>query len=314
MSAVPVLRRRSLVALNPACRHGTGAARWTTVQRDVVARFDADLVETDAAARWTGSVGAALDAGVRVFIAAGGDGTVNALLNALLDARRPVPLGEVTLGAVGLGSSNDFHKPFAEVLGRVPVRLRTASARDVGCALYVDEQGVEHQRAFLVSASIGVTAAANAFFNDGDRLLRALKRSWVGGAIAWAALRTIARHRSLPAILRMPTGERNTELTNLSVMKSPWLSGSFSYDTPVEPSSGRFAINLCEHMGRWALLRTLAGLARGRFLGRAGTHHWSEPEVEVEAARPFDLELDGEVVRARRVRFSLWPERIQVCR
>jgi diacylglycerol kinase family enzyme len=66
-------------------------------------------------------------------------------------------------------------------------------------------------------------------------------------------------------------------------------------------------------MGRWALLRALVGLVRGRRPGRAGTHQWSEPEVEVQAARPFDLEVDGEVVRARRVRFSLWPEQIQVC-
>jgi diacylglycerol kinase family enzyme len=314
MSLIPLTRERSLVALNPASRHGAGAERWRRVCQAVAERFDAEVVETDEQSHWSAQVGAALDSGVRNFIAAGGDGTVNALLNALAGAKRSVPLREVTLGAVGLGSSNDFHKPFAEIVQGIPVRLGAAAARDVGRARYLDDAGVERERLFLVSASIGITATANAFFNGGDWLLRCLKARWVGGAIAYAALRTIALCQGVHATLRTAGAELSTDFANLSVMKSPYLSGSFKYDTPVDPASGLFAINLCEDLGRLGLLRTLFHLARGRFLGRAGTRHAMLPELEIVPTRTIDLELDGEVVRARRVRFDLLPAGIRVCR
>jgi diacylglycerol kinase family enzyme len=35
--------------------------------------------------------------------------------------------------------------------------------------------------------------------------------------------------------------------------------------------------------------------------------------MSVELERPADLELDGEIVRARRVEFDLLPERLSVC-
>jgi diacylglycerol kinase (ATP) len=305
---------RALVALNPASHHGAGASRWNRASARVTEQFDAAIVETDTGSAWRKQVGQSLAEGVRVFIAAGGDGTINALLNAVARSWPSVSLGQLTLGAVGLGSSNDFHKPYGEMVAGIPVRLGEASPRDVGRARYLDADGVERERLFLISGSIGVTAAANAFFNDGDALLRALKPRWVGGAIVYAAMRTIAVARGWRATLRMPAIETVTDLANLSVMKTPYLSGSFSYDTPVAPASGLFAVNLCEHMGRVGLLKTLMGLARGRFKGRPGTRHWAVPELEVESSRPFDLELDGEVVSARRVRFDLLPERIGVCR
>jgi diacylglycerol kinase family enzyme len=305
----------ALIVLNPMARHGSAGRRFSRVRPLLEERFRTKLVETDPGQAWRAAVKTALEEGIRIFIAAGGDGTVGAVASALVAERRSVPLGEVHLGAVGLGSSNDFHKPVQTRYGGVPLRLSmgTAAPQDLPRVLYTDETSVQREAIFVVSASLGATAAANAFFNRGDALLRGLKRGWVGGAILYAALRTIARHRNLRARLRFPAEERETALSNLSILKTPYLSGSFSYDTPIDPAGGRVAVNLCEAMGRWGLVRALAGLARGRFLGRPGTRHWMAESLEVELDAASDLELDGEVVRARRLRIDVLPERIWVC-
>src|SRR5437016_2873987 len=95
----------TLVVLNPNAHGGrarqlwhriTRPAGWTVVDRD-----------------YSGAVSSAVHNGERSFVAAGGDGTVNALLNAIVACENRPPLEEFTLGAVGLGSSNDFHKPGA---------------------------------------------------------------------------------------------------------------------------------------------------------------------------------------------------------
>ncbi|MGC1386995.1 MAG: diacylglycerol kinase family protein [Steroidobacteraceae bacterium] len=299
--------RRALVLLNPNARRGRGRSRYTAVKAAIDQVFDARVVETEPTGN-DGPIRAALDDGIRTFIAAGGDGTVNAVIDALVRLRGPIALEDLTLGAVGLGSSNDAHKPLEREIAGIPVRIDAPHAvpRDVGMARW---DGGE--RAFLVSASVGVTAAANALFNREDSVLRLLKHWWVDGAIIWAAVRTIATWRNLSATLIVHETSSTIALTHLGVAKTPWLAGGLHYDTPVEP--GRFAVNLCEGMGRLRTISTLAALARGRFVGLPGTRSWSAPRASVVLEEPCDLELDGEIFRASRVSFDLLRERIRLC-
>jgi hypothetical protein len=126
----------------------------------------------------------AIQAGEREFISAGGDGTVNALVNALASMLGPEELRNVTVGALGLGSSNDFHKPYTHTIHGFPARIDfdRARPRDAGCLSFDS-----CRRFFLVNASAGVTANANAFFNGPDTGLRLLKSVSTAAAISYAA-------------------------------------------------------------------------------------------------------------------------------
>ena len=134
-----------------------------------------------------------------VVVAAGGDGTVHAVLNALIDPATDRPRGGAALGGIGLGSSNDFHKPMAAErrLGPVPARVArdAASCVDVGKARLVHPDGTQSTRYFLLNASVGIVAAGNAYFNDGSGLVRWLKRRNTEAAIMYAALVNIVRYR-----------------------------------------------------------------------------------------------------------------------
>jgi diacylglycerol kinase family enzyme len=308
-------RPAALVLLNRHARGGGAATAWESVRRSVEERFRVTVDGCGSCEDNLAAVGRAATEGARVFLAAGGDGTVNALLNALLAADGTRPLGEVVLGAIGLGSSNDFHKPGGATLGEWPCRIDAARARprDVGLATITEPGGRTFRRAFLVSASLGVTAEANAFFNGKDPIVRALKRRWTAGAIAYAALRTISRFRNLEGAVTIDGTPERVPITNLSVLKTPFLSGGLRFDTPVLPDDGLFAVNLCAGMGRWGAVRALADLARGRFAGRPNCRHWRSPRVAVAMDRDAWLELDGEVTVASRVRFAIGPERIPVC-
>jgi diacylglycerol kinase (ATP) len=301
----------ALVLVNPRAGGGRGRARLGSAWPAIASRFEPRAVALDDRGCWRDVVDAALAAGVRHFVAAGGDGTVGALANALWTARAPVPLPLVTLGAVGLGSSNDFHKPVRSRVGGVPVRLGTPQERDLARVCWVDESGTARQRVFLVSASLGLTAAANAFFNEGGGLVRLLRRRWTSAAILYAAVRTILRGRGVQLELYLPGRHEQVCAASLGVLKTPHLAGGLVFDTPV--ARGGLAVNLVEDRGRLETLRTLAALARGRFAGRRGSRHWSVRQLGVAAARPLLLEIDGEVVRARRAFFDVLPERIGAC-
>ncbi len=308
-----IARPPCLVLLNPAAGGGRGRARWERVRDAVDAVCRERVVETDLAGEWRSAIRGALEDGTRLFIAAGGDGTVSALADAL--ARGPVPLGECTLGAVGLGSSNDFHKPFTRTVAGVPLRIAPSGDwRDVCVARYTAPDGRPHSRCFLISASVGVVAEANAFFNDGDAAQRWLRTRWTGAAIVRAAIRTISTYANIAVRLRSARGSRAAAVTSLSVSKTAYVSGMFRFGESVAPDDGLLAAHLCEGMSRVEALRALADLARGRFEGRPKRRHWKAPRVALAACEPVALELDGEVVRASRVTFGVLREQVKLCR
>lgn len=256
-------------------------------------------------------------AGERDFVAAGGDGTVHALLNALLTVLPGEKARECRLGAIGLGSSNDFHKPWRpwQSVEGIPFRLDFARStfRDVGVAT-LDPEGPARTRWFLLNASLGLTAEANAWFNSGNRTMSLLKRHSSSLAIAWATLRTILLAKNIDADVR--TGVRissHLRLTNLAVVKSPHVSGSLSFGGFPVYDTGTFRVYLSCQLGILGRLRLLMYLLHGSFPGGARHTSWDTKDLIVWSDAPFRVETDGEVARARSVKFSVFPQYLQVC-
>jgi len=278
--------------------------------------FRPTLVTGDAeGGPWRAEVRAALARGVRLFIAAGGDGTAHALLNALADSPQRPPLETLVLGAVGLGSSNDLHKPARRCVDGVPLRLDAthAAPRDIVRCRYADASD-PHEELLLISASLGLTACANARFSADNVAARWLRHASTGAAIAWAAARTLATHRNLPARLRIDGGaSKSVALSSLSVLKTEWLSGRLHYGHAVDPVSGDFDVALAEGLGRTGLLIDMLALLRGRFDGRPGHRRLRARSLEVALDFAAPLEIDGEIRRAREIRFDMFAERIRLC-
>jgi diacylglycerol kinase family enzyme len=308
-----------LIIANATANAGRGAERWAAVERELRARrvvFEARL--TASATEADEVVRSAIAAGERVIVAAGGDGTMNGVLNALMDPATDRPRGDVAFGAIGLGSSNDFHKPFAaeRTIAGVPARVSSTEvrARDVGKAVSRLPGGGVRTRYFLLNASLGAVAQANAFFNAGDRVLRWLKPRSVEAAILYAALATIARGPRLRLALSLDGGpEETVTVSTMGILKSVHFAGGMRYDTKVTPDDGMFDVNLWERMGRVRLVRTMVSLYGGRFTGLPGARCLRARAVRIVPEPPVHLELDGEVSEVERAELSVLPGVLHVC-
>ena len=303
------------MVLNPGCNYGTGRRRWEAVRsglRDRIGAFE--VRSTERPDEVEPIIREERARGTRFFIAAGGDGTVNLLADVL------VRLGakDAVLGGVGLGSSNDFHKPFRaeDYIAGMPVRVDRgrAVASDVIRVEYAGLDEVKHVRHCLLNASIGITAEANAFFNSRTRFIKLLQRVSVNLAITWTAVRGVLAFRDVPVALSVDAGPRQQlPITNLGVLKRHHFAGSLSYDTPVAPDSGTVAVNYCYDLNLFERLTTLAALGKGRFRGRNKTVSVEAREVRIRSEQEFALELDGETVRAKTADFTVVPRAIGVC-
>jgi len=307
-----------IICLNPQSAGGKGAERWAIAHALLHRRgIRGTVISTRNYEELRKVVREAHGHGEHHFVAAGGDGSVNALLNALMNVVPEAIRSEVALGAIGLGSSNDFHKPYNPegMIDKFPIRIdfEGSTPRDVG-VLCFNENGTMTTRYFLINASIGLTAVANHLFNVPDRLLQALKRTNTGLAIAYAALRTIVLYKDLNVTVQESEGaKRDVHLTNLNILKSPHVSGSLTYPVKSNYEGELFNCYLAWMMGIADRLRLLTSLTHGRIPPSNKLEHWTCPGLAISSSTPFAVEFDGEVITTTEARFSLLPRHLRVC-
>jgi diacylglycerol kinase (ATP) len=306
-----------IILLNPHAGGGTALEKWRRVSAILPPiREKAEFCFLDAHTAPDEIVKSGVLRGDNHFLAAGGDGTVNTALNAIMHL--PDSLRDrVILGAIGLGSSNDFHKPgdAGHMVEGVPVRLdfQRPAWHDVGNVL-IHHNGHSSSHYFLINASAGITARGNALFNNPGPMLAWLKRTSTPMAILYAALRAISVHENLPCTIAIQGGDPvPVNLTNIGIVKNPHFSGSLHYEGPANVADGNFQIFLAEDMHLIERIGLLKALSSGRFGGLAKTRSWRAPAMTIASTRTFPLELDGEVYQTDRAEFKVLPQTLQVC-
>ena len=252
------------------------------------------------------------------FVAAGGDGTVNFLLNKLMCLANASQIHNLKLGAIGLGSSNDFHKPYNEsnFIDMIPYMLNFSKAelRDVG-ELSFQANGKRVTRYFIINASIGITAEGNFLFNNPDRFLNYLKRINTNAAILYSALKTIFRYLDFEAEIRRDENKpKKVNITNLNIIKNPNVSGDLCYGYPAVYNDGKMNIHLAHDMNKFEVIKLFTALQKGDIENIAKLESFPAREIEIKSEKVFNLEFDGEVVQTNSVVFSIKKEWIKVCK
>ena len=302
--------------VNYSANDNQAEKRWNTIKGDVLSGFPADTIiigytipfDTEGCIKMLMK-----DQGVDCFISAGGDGSINRILNSIMNLKLAgTPAAH--LGAIGLGSSNDFLKPVSNSIKGFPVKinLNKSMAADVGKVSFVNALDERITRYFIVNASIGITAEANLLFNTGDFFLDKAKRVSVKTAILYAALKTIIRYRNKSVQIEYNNVMRKMNITNISVIKNPNISGSFCYDQLILPGDGLLGLNYCHDMNKRELVATLMDLSKGKFSGKKKRISEWVKQCKIDTEELLALETDGEVMLAKNIDFSIIPGAISI--
>jgi len=301
-----------IIFVNPHSAAGTALKKWKRVIQKIPSGAKVFYLskELDPEEKIKESI----SSGEYEFVAAGGDGTVNLILNGMISAAEPGIINKLKLGAIGLGSSNDFHKP-ALNKEAIPFRINfnNAQPRDVPFISFKNEDK-EITKYFLINASLGITADANYFFNNPGYILKYLKKINTNLAIICSALHTIIGYQNTPVKINCrEKGRLSCFLTNLGVVKNPHFSGNLSYHGSANYNNGKFNIHLCYNMNLWEIIFLFLTLNFHRFNRIKKKVSWKTPAIEISSAKPFNVEFDGEVVHTNRVKFDILPEYLRVC-
>ena len=249
-----------------------------------------------------------------LVIAAGGDGTVNDVVQAL----RPV----ATLGILPVGTANDF----ACVLG-IPRRLVPAAALLAARGMHpspVDLLRV-NGRPFCTVGGVGLvtrTTLAVLQLKAGSGASR--RAAQLLGPLVYklAAAATIAAGRDLATRLRLrfraPDGEwreRSVRANALFVVNHPMCGGGLALPTGSRGDDGVFELGIVHAASRLGLARNFAMLAAGRPVSPAILEVVAAVEAVIEGDAPMPFAADGELLdTASRLHVTMHPGALGVVR
>lgn len=305
-----------LVLVNPNACQGQAVRKWEGISKLVEKKAVASDYISLNGKKSVDIIAKYIKKGETEFVAAGGDGTINSMLNDIVSTANG-QLKNIKIGAIGLGSSNDFHKPFdeSEKVNGVYCKIDFSKIRlqDVCKITYKDENGKTVSKCFLLNSGIGLTADANMLFNNPNKILTYLKKKKTGIAIIYAALKTIFTYRNKK--IRITTGNvtKNVNLTNIGIVKNPNFSGNFCYDSEYKPDSGKYNVHYCENMSLPGILLTLYRLSKKKFSGYPNTVSYETDGITIESDNKFAVEFDGEVIYTKKVSYSVLPVKIKIC-
>ena len=289
------------VIFNPAAR-GDKARRF---------RRQLDAIGTECALKATTEAGdarrlaaQAVTEGFDVIVAAGGDGTVNEVLNGIGDA--PDGFGRARLGVLPLGTVNVFAREL-----KIPLKVEQAwEVLQRGRELKIDlprvefsADGVPQKRYFCQLAGAGLDARA-------IELVDWQHKKQVG-PLAYVIAGLKALRERQPKITVRANGQSATGELVL-VGNGRFYGGSFAILPQADLRNGLLEICVFSRADWWTLMRCGPGLLLRGSLPANAVKYLSAEKFELTSDTPAAFELDGEWVGKLPVTFAIEREKLRV--
>ena len=247
----------------------------------------------------TAAAMAALQGGMAVVVAGGGDGTINAVASVMVGTG-------VAFGVLPLGTLNHFAKDIG-----IPLGLDEAIANIAhGIRKNVDVGEVNGQ-IFLNNSSLGLYPD---IVRDREKQQSRLGRGkWL--AALWATIAALRRYPFLSVRLRLDDGQEQARRTPfVFIGNNEYTMQGFSIGARARLDAGKLSLYVAQRPGRLGLLRLAWCALRGRLAQERDFDVLSAESLDIETRhKRIRVATDGEVtVMATPLRYRIRPAALNV--
>jgi diacylglycerol kinase (ATP) len=274
--------------VNPASGNGRGNKVWHQLEAVLNSRNIPYIVQFTTQQReaelitsnWT------KDSEVTIIVAVGGDGTVHEVANGLYQARSSKPLGYIPAG-----SGNDYargHLIPLQPLRALEVVLYSRNTRHIDVILMNNQIAVSSIGIGLDGQIARVTnqASYKKLFNQ----LRLGKLSYV-----LSLIRVLFTYKTCPVSICIDgTTYQAGKVWLIATANIPYYGGGMQICPQANPTDGQAELCIVSAINRAELLRVFPQVYKGTHVKHKAISFYQGRMIEIEAARPLEIHMDGE--------------------
>jgi len=226
-----------------------------------------------------------------LVVAAGGDGTINEVVNGFFDGCDRIA-GGTRLGLLPMGTGGDFRRTLgmsrdvaeaARVL--IDGRVRVLDAGRITCVGPDGEQVVRH---FVNVADAGIGGDVADMVNGGFKVINGELTFTIAAAL------TLMRWRNRRLQTVIDGDERELVAQQVVVANCRYYGGGMQIAPPAAPDDGLLDLVVVGDVGRLESMRLMGSVRSGAHLAHPKLEHRLVRRVEVSCARPVGVDADGE--------------------
>jgi diacylglycerol kinase (ATP) len=231
---------------------------------------------------------------VDLAIVGGGDGTLNAAVDALVTSQLP-------LGILPLGTANDL----ARTLG-IPNSLTKACDIIAHGEVRRIDLGCVNDKYFFNVASLGLSVKIT------QRLTKEAKRRWGVFAYAATALQVIWESRPFSAEIRFNGESVKVKTVQIAVGNGRYYGGGMAVAHDASIEDQRLDLYSLEIKHWWEIIPLLPGMRQGRHTNSGNVRTLNGQEIEVYTRKPRPINTDGEITTYTPAHFRVIPQALSV--
>lgn len=233
---------------------------------------------------------------VDLAIVGGGDGTLNAAIEGLLDTQLP-------LGILPLGTANDLARTL-----QLPQSLPEAcQIIATGYTERIDLGWVNHKHFFNV-ASLGLSVQITRQLNKDKEV----KRRWGVLAYAATAMQVAWKARPFWAEISRSGDTLEVRTVQLAIGNGRYYGGGMTVADDAAITDERLDLYSLEYPHWWQIALLLPAMWRGKHADWSGVRALQGKEFEIRTRRPQPINADGEIVTYTPAKFRLVPKALTV--
>jgi YegS/Rv2252/BmrU family lipid kinase len=231
---------------------------------------------------------------VDLVIIGGGDGTLNAAVDALVEAALP-------LGILPLGTANDLARTL-----EIPTSLIEAGRVIAAGRTHRIDLGRVNDKHFFNVASIGLSVEV------ARQLDGAVKRRWGVLGYPLTLWRALGRHRSFRAEISCDGVRARVRTMQISIGNGRYYGGGMTIAADAAIDDGMLDVLSLAPQGLLELILNLPALRWGRHERAQQVRHWRCRELEIRTIRSLPVNTDGEVTTRTPAKVVVVPKALSV--
>lgn len=274
--------------------------------RELLSGLDVDIRAVETTGMGTGIQGArlAVDDGWPLVVAVGGDGTVNEVVNGVMDASG---LAKAMVGIIPTGRGRDVCRNFGVASDPVVAARRAIEGAEIVVDVGVMESPHGDRRYFINAAGVGFDAAVAQRARTGRR------RGTTGYLLA--VVGALGRYRASPVTISLDDAPASIErVAAVVVANGAHYGGGMKIAPSADPTDGRLDVVILGAFGRLELLRWLPRVYGGGHVASAKVRVRPARTISVGSTTRLPAHADGEPAPDAPVRLGIHPRALRLRR